>query len=426
MHYKDIHDSCGKEYYWYGTSLYKAEASAITTRTAVTTALAETDCQYSLRAMAVSSSRSSTPIIQRSCSFGSLAETERIQPSTASYSDSKTSEECNKERKRQYQTQSPNYLHDEGDIKHFKVKIESSVHASWMHHIYRAVNVINEAAPGLSLHLNGPFPPNCKWHTIIIEGTNVRKCRTKGDVYYWDTATITLHHYWDIKARTSIHELLHALGFHHEHQRKDAKAHMTYSGSKEMDNEYFDNCIPDSQVVGLTPFDPYSITLYPECEDLQRTNDPVWKLKPTKELNTNLSELDKVGLNLLYPPCCSSSYNPQKSSVTGMWYCGRPVMQNHNHPANSTTDGRCGPTNWANCPACRTLKNHVVVSKFIREGRWQGWSGLVYCGHYFGKKEPGHDGYCGPNNGPPCLECAKILLPLDEYLKLAFTYRLKI
>ena len=41
-------------------------------------------------------------------------------------------------------------------------------------------------------------------------------------------------------------------------------------------------------------------------------------------------------------------------------------MQNHNHPSNSTTDGRCGPTNWANCPACRTLKNNVAT-KFIKK-----------------------------------------------------------
>jgi hypothetical protein len=381
--------------------------------------------------MAVSSSRSSTPIIQRSCSYGSLSEgcdTERVLPSTASDSDSKTSEECNKERKRQYQSQSPNYLHDEGDIKHFKVKIESSVNASWMHHIYRAVMIINEAAPGLSLHLNGPFPPsNCEWRTITIKGTDEKDhCSTKDDVRHWDAATITLYHYWNRKPRTSIHELLHALGFHHEHQRKDAKIHIMYFGSEERD-KYFDDCTLDSQVFGLTPFDPFSIMLYQEGEalKLKRTNDPVWKLKPTKELNTDLSEQDKLGLNLEYPPCHSSSYNPQKGSVTGMWYCGRHVMQNHNHPANSTTDGCCGPTNWANCPACRTLKNDVVT-KFIREGCWQGWSGLVYCGRYFGKKEPGHDGYCGPNNGPPCLECAELLLPVDEYLQLKFAYCLKI
>lgn len=117
----------------------------------------------------------------------------------------------------------------------------------------------------------------------------------------------------------------------------------------------------------------------------------------------------KFGLNIVYRPCQSVAYNPVHSPVTGLWYCGRRVMKNHNCPAVSTTNGRCGPTNWANCPACCTLKNSVVDG-FVSKCRWQRWSGLVYCGRYFEAKEPQHDEYCDPNNGLPCPECSSILL----------------
>ena len=83
-------------------------------------------------------------------------------------------------------------------------------------------------------------------------------------------------------------------------------------------------------------------------------------------------------------------------------------MQNHNRPAKNATDGHCGPTFGANCPACRSLKNPKVEG-FVSKGRWQGWSGLIYCGKYFGQPEPGHDGYCGLNNGLPCPESKRLL-----------------
>ena len=41
----------------------------------------------------------------------------------------------------------------------------------------------------------------------------------------------------------------------------------------------------------------------------------------------------------------------------------------------------------------------------VEKGKWQGWTGQVYCGRKFGVQEPGHNGLCGPNNGPPCPEC---------------------
>lgn len=59
-------------------------------------------------------------------------------------------------------------------------------------------------------------------------------------------------------------------------------------------------------------------------------------------------------------------------------------MQNHNMPAESLTDGSCGMDNGPNCHACRTLANEEF-DKLMGRKRWQGWSGMVYCGKKFGK-----------------------------------------
>jgi hypothetical protein len=74
------------------------------------------------------------------------------------------------------------------------------------------------------------------------------------------------------------------------------------------------------------------------------------------------------------------------------------------------TDGVCGPHNWANCAACRVIKTKKSEDINLR-GKWQGWTGLVYCGGYFGCVDLYHDGYCGPNNGPPCKVCGELLYP---------------
>ena len=290
--------------------------------------------------------------------------------------------------------------------------LKPSLDQKWIPHIINAVHSINKAAPGLDLMLcytKTSFP---KYRTIVIEGTTKDKCYTRGDVRKYNTSTIRLSNECDRSfnmVSTSVHELLHALGFEHEHQRRDAEHHILYTGTKETDEEWYDQCVQEDDIYGLTVFDPFSIMMYPESERLKRNEyNPIWFLKPDKKRSTEMSELDKVGLNLLYPPCRSPEYNPVISYVTQMWYCGRSVMRNHNRPAESITDGRCGPTG-VNCPACRTLKNAHYYHLFLREGRWQGWSGLVYCGKYFGVQEPGHDGYCGPDNGPHCPKCARFL-----------------
>ena len=122
-----------------------------------------------------------------------------------------------------------------------------------------------------------------------------------------------------------------------------------------------------------------------------------------------MSELDKVGHNLLYRPCIGPNYRPKISSKTGIYYCSREVMEHHNRPAKSLVrPPRCGPETSANCPACRTL--HTPKLQDLQDrGMWQGWSGLVYCKKEFGPVNLAQSGLCGPDNGLACPECRDIL-----------------
>ena len=81
-----------------------------------------------------------------------------------------------------------------------------------------------------------------------------------------------------------------------------------------------------------------------------------------------MSEVDKVGLNLIYKPCKGPHYNPHLSAATGMWYCGRKVMGRY--------ISCCGPNSSANCHACRVLRNDIV-QKQKDKGKWQGSDWLV-------------------------------------------------
>lgn len=319
-----------------------------------------------------------------------------------------------------YMRQSKQLLGGEKDRVKVPIRVnEDSLRPDWLRHINTAISDINQAAPGLRLYKVS----SRRRIKVRIVGIDECEAYTVGDILETGEAKIFLGHDFEDKKRTSVHELLHSLGFSHEHCRRDAGLYVTNNVSPD-DHYWYPNYASDREIEGLTRFDPFSVMLYPEDEALQRNpmNDTVWELKPDTTLNRELSELNKVHLNLLYRPCKTTTYNPELSADTGVYYCGRRVMERHNYPAESTTDGRCGPNNWANCPACRTLRN-PKVDKIIRSGKWQGWSGLFYCGRYFGVRIPGHDGYCGPNNGPPCPECSRLLYP-TQMMRVIESYQL--
>ena len=197
------------------------------------------------------------------------------------------------------------------------------VGTTWVDHLQQAIEDINVAALGVNLFSTND-ESNAK---ITIQGlpSSEHKCYTKGNILCCPVAKIYLNPLWEDKKRTSCHELLHALGFEHEHQRRDRDLTLLAQ-----DNEVegtWQYCKLD-KLLGITRFDPFSILMYPEQQNelCRNYDDSVWFTKPTTEYNREMSELDKVSLNNLYRPCKGADYSPTRfGSVTGLWYCGRWV-----------------------------------------------------------------------------------------------------
>ena len=271
-----------------------------------------------------------------------------------------------------------------------------------------ATDEINQAAPGLCLYKSEspPSPPG-RYGYIKIVGKSEKCASTEGNIFKSDVARITLGDDFNVgmEGRTIVHELLHALGFPHEHCRIDAQKHVTKESERTNDN-----IDPNEGSLPLTRFDPLSVKVCQKNDVLDSKrkpdDDPIWIIKGDGlTYNTELSELDKVGLNLFFRPCKTDTYQPELSPDSGLYYCGRPVMKSAVLAVKIPAE-ICGPTVGPDCPACRTIKN-VRVQKINHNygERWQGLSGLFYCGKRIGVQPSGQDMYCGPDNGPQCPEC---------------------
>lgn len=241
-----------------------------------------------------------------------------------------------------YQMQSQQELRDEKDVVKVPIWISDPkearltdtkshiplkpVHRDWLPHLANAIRDINNAAPGLNL-----------WETTDWEKAKVviygitdwidddpekpTRPDALGNIHPNATqkARIRLPDGWPNKKRSSCHELLHALFLQHEQKRSDGEKYLNYN--PDGDDHY--QIKPAKDIVGITRFDPFSIMLYPEGDDFKRkSGDKVWNLKNPEELNVEMSELDKVGLNIIFCPCQRPHYSPKKG-LNGLWYCGR-------------------------------------------------------------------------------------------------------
>ncbi|CAM4945908.1 unnamed protein product [Rotaria socialis] len=205
---------------------------------------------------------------------------------------------------------------------------------------------------------------------------------------------------WATKGNV-LHELLHALGFLHQHQRYDRSEQVSIPKHRK------DH--PDYKKEGLQPegrYDANSIMHYACGENMR--DKQLW----AEHNSMCLSNGDKIALNVLYPPVKKAREWEPKKGETGLYYCGKKNMKDNDAPFCSTgTDGFCGPDNGPNCHICRCYggiqqrKNgHGHLAK-------QGETGLFYCGQQIKgtKQRAGHDDYCGPDNGWPCESCSQLL-----------------
>ena len=291
--------------------------------------------------------------------------------------------------------------------------MDDALDDSWKDSLREAVQAINEAAPGLSLSITEDkklafihvLAIDKKEPYTEVEGNILIRSSTKNFV-----TKICLGKWKDDwKKGVCIHELLHALGFHHEHQDAIAAPYILYrldSGKQITINE---------NELGFIWWESMRTTLYPCEKEHAESNVCKWVLKeyPTK-VNTEFDEHDRIGLNLAYSLCVdmtanNTGYRP-KLGRNGIYYCGREVMFGRTFP-DEEYDHLCGPDKGPNCPACRTIKS-PKVKKILEGGRWQGMTGRVYCGRPFiepAKLSEMHDGMCGMDDGPACPDCNKVL-----------------
>ena len=140
----------------------------------------------------------------------------------------------------------------------------------------KTIEDINVAAPGLYLYR---VDSESDKPEISIYGIKEEQAYTMGDICNTNGAHIYLDYSFSLKNQASTHEILHALGFEHEHQRSNAPISVKES-IDEIDSEEREQIDKRPNVIGITRFDPFSIMLYSQCEKFKREleRDPVWKL----------------------------------------------------------------------------------------------------------------------------------------------------
>eukprot|EP01084_Bolivina_argentea_P306816 530244_1 len=319
-----------------------------------------------------------------------------------------------------------------------KIVIKSTVDENWKDAMIRAYGRVNKACPGIYISEEDTEPKQSK--TIYVVSTLERKASTTGGTHNMrlgTESTITLGKWTESRMNSSaLHELLHALGVDHEHQRSDRNEFgitvneveiqkkvdrvVTNTGSiRAGENKRRQYSKMDAKHAhGITTYDPHSIMNYENCGAFhvdKSYQTGFWNNSPMNGVTrkAELSSIDRIGMNILWKPSITNYYNPQikKANETSLYYCGRyGVMTGKIYPTRQLNNGVCRPKNGANCHACRVLKNDEIPKRNGNGKRvWQGETGYFYCGTKMKRKVKYTDGWCGPNNGHPCPSCLKLI-----------------
>ena len=343
-----------------------------------------------------------------------------------------------------YRVQSRYNIKYHSDIFRVGYTIDDNVDNTWKSAMIDAINIVNFNAMGIFIYSD---PLRKAAQSIHIKtgditkadpskGKKIRKnsnrAYTSGNVIKYELTEITLGIDWkeDGRKGTALHELLHALGIHHEHKRHDRnKFGITI-------NE--ENCNKLSQYkkehkgIGITMYDPHSIMNYVNCKgqfDVDESNLTVYyansPLLGKPRINT-LSPLDKVGLNLLHPPCqrknplcvCGSDLKQIQIKYT---YLKKGRLNINGRIACDKCDKSIigGSQIVYHCALEKTTKIHQhgydlcveCGNNEIYKPRKSKRTRLYYCGRVNatkGHNYPGRDrtdGKCGPNNGANCASC---------------------
>ena len=210
---------------------------------------------------------------------------------------------------------------------------------------------------------------------------------TKGNILDNSKSTISVLN--DLKANrlnTVLHTMMLALGFEHGDSSVSASQTLNFE-------EHLNSFAKISKIVLQScSIDNLSV-MSVDSNAAMKMKDSVkiWNLdtkiqaKPKLMLSRNLSELDKVALNIVYPPVrIPRRYDP-KLGKTGLYYCNRKVMSSHNYP-HKNIQKACGPQYGPNCPACRTLSSEKI-NELNAKSIYQNISGMIYCGQKMMKRD---------------------------------------
>ena len=159
----------------------------------------------------------------------------------------------------------------------WKFQLINKLDDDWIKNIEEALETIIKFTPGISI----------KWETweqflgygesniIFITTNEDDEAFTEGNIFTDSVCKISFWNDWKWHRQgTALHEILHALGFHHEQSRKDRD---NFLKVKDMDDENYSIILFSQE---LTPFDPFSVMLYNETEEMERKGKVgIWKLK---------------------------------------------------------------------------------------------------------------------------------------------------